>query len=63
MLESRLQISESLVDKCLEDPDTADYTARTYILDHDKQLLLDKAKYHPEASIISQLSNSISWLS
>ena len=65
MLESRLQISESLVDKCLEDPDTAVCTAKTcrnIILDHDRQLLLDKAKHHPEASIISQVSNSISWL-
>ena len=65
MLESRLQISESLVDKCLEDPDTADCTTRicrNIILDHDRQLLFDKAKHHPEASIISQISNSISWL-
>ena len=55
MLESRLQISESLVD---EDPDTADCTARicrNIILDHDRQLLFDKAKHHPEAC---QVSNS-----
>ena len=65
MLENHLQFNDSLVDKCLEDPDIADCTARTYrdiVLDHDKQLLLNKAKHHPEASIIGQISNSVSWI-
>ena len=49
MLESHLQISESMVDNRFEDPDTADCTARfpcDFILDHDRQLLMDKAKKH-----------------
>ena len=65
MLENHLQFNDSLVDKCLEDPDIADCTARTYrdiVLDHDTQLLLNKAKHHPEASIIGQISNSVSWI-
>ena len=65
LLEHHLGLESSALDECLMEPDTADYVAmksKDTILDFDRNQLLSKAKGHPTANLIGEVSSEISWL-